>query len=74
MTFYILGELVDEIVIFTNSIKMSRQPNILDNFSLLDIHYNSNLLGVDVKARCGFIFVPPFKFGPKNWNTKCVIK
>ena len=36
--------------------KISRRPTILENFSILDVHYNSNFLGVDVKGRCSFIF------------------
>ena len=35
--------------------KMSRQPTVLEHFSILDVHYNSNFLGVDVKGRCSFI-------------------
>ena len=56
MTFFIPGELVDESVISTNSMKMSRRPTILEHFSILDVHYNLNLLGVDVKGGCSFIF------------------
>ena len=56
MTFYILGELVDKSVTSTKQMKMSRRPTILEHFSILDVHYNLNFLGVDVKGRCSFIF------------------
>ena len=52
----LLGELVDVNVFSTNSMKMSRRPTILEHFSKLDVHYNLNFLGVDVKGRCCFIF------------------
>ena len=43
-------------VISTNLMKMSRRPTILEHFSILDVHYNLNFLGVDVKGGCSFIF------------------
>ena len=49
---------------------MSRQPTVLDTFSMLDDHWNSNLVGVDVNAqRAGIGHKPKsridLKFGCK---------
>ena len=53
-SFYFLWELVDESVIYTNSMKMSRRPSILKHISILDVQYNLNFLGVDVKGRSNY--------------------
>ena len=48
MTFTYKLEFFMYVVFTTNSIKMSRRLTILEHFSILDVHYNSNFLGVDV--------------------------
>ena len=52
----VLRQEIDESVIYTNSMKMSRWPTDLETFSILDDQYNSNFMGVDVKGRWYFIF------------------
>ena len=48
MTFTSKLELFMYVVFSTNSMKMSRSLTILEHFYILDVHYNSNFLGVDV--------------------------
>ena len=51
-----LKNVIPNMVIYTNSMKTSRRPTVFRHFSILDVDYNSNFLGVDVKGRCNFIF------------------
>ena len=44
---------------------------ILDHFSILDVRYNSNFLGVDVKGRCRFIFGASHRHHRFRWMEGC---